>query len=330
MIQVDGLSKHFGATRAVRGVSFSVEHGQVVGLLGPNGAGKTTTMRMLACFMPADEGTATIAGYDIRSHSLEVRQSLGYLPESAPLYEEMGVIAYLSFIAEVRGLAGSARRRRIDAMTEICGLEGVVKKDIGELSKGYRQRVGLAQALIHDPPILILDEPTSGLDPKQIIEIRELIKEIGREKTVILSTHILPEVTATCSRVLIIHNGRLVADGSPSELSDRSGSGARIFLTIRAARDQVNEALARNGRLLSYRELSEPGPGLVRYELRSEDGVTACETLFRMGAENGWPISEIHEEVSSLEDVFIELTRSEALTGTPAAKDREPLPVAAE
>ena len=216
MIQASNLQKRFGATVAVENVSFDVQRREVVGFLGPNGAGKTTTMRMLTCYLPPDGGTAEIAGHNITTEAVEVRRRIGYLPESAPLYTEMGVVDYLDFIGEVRGLPAVRRRQRIQEMIDVCGLEGVVKKDISELSKGYRQRVGLAQTLIHDPDVHILDEPTSGLDPHQIIQIRELIRNLGREQTVNLSTHILPEVTATCSRVINIHNGRNAADGTPT------------------------------------------------------------------------------------------------------------------
>jgi ABC-2 type transport system ATP-binding protein len=311
MIEVKHLVKRFGPTVAVRDVSFNVQPGEVVGFLGPNGAGKTTTMRILTCFLPADEGAASLAGFDIIRQPLQVRQQLGYLPESAPLYDEMGVTDYLEFIGEIRGLDAASRKRRLDAMIQVCGLERVIKKDIGELSKGYRQRVGLAQAMLHNPPILILDEPTTGLDPHQIIEIRELIKQIGREKTVILSTHILPEVTATCSRVLIINDGVLVADGAPDRLAGQARAGERILLTIRAPRAELGAALDGVECVASWRELTVSAEGLVRCELRSSDGVDACEAVFRMAAEKGWPISELHREASSLEDVFIELTRAE-------------------
>ena len=208
MIEVRNLTKRYGSTVAVNNVSFDAEAGEVLGFLGPNGAGKTTTMRVLTCFLPADDGTASIDGYDIFENSIEVRQRIGYLPESAPLYGDMGVIDYLKFIAEIRNIPKSERNDRIKSVVEICGLGPMIQKDVGELSKGYRQRLGLAQSLVHDPPILILDEPTSGLDPSQIIEIRNLIKEIGKEKTIIFSTHILSEVSATCSRVLIISDGQ--------------------------------------------------------------------------------------------------------------------------
>ena len=311
MIQVSNLTKRFGPTVAVKDVSFTVERGQVVGFLGPNGAGKTTTMRVLTCYLPADEGSATIAGFDVASQPLEVRRRIGYLPESAPLYSEMGVLDYLDFIGEVRGLDRPRRRQRILEMIGVCRLERVIKKDIGELSKGYKQRVGLAQTLIHDPDVLILDEPTSGLDPTQIIEIRELIKEIGREKTVILSTHILPEVTATCSRVIIINNGRLVADGTPDALAERSHGGDRIYVTVRGPEPEVKTKMATVPSVRSLRAVGSPAPGRTRFEIVAADGSDPTEQLFQVAADNRWPLSELYRETSSLEDVFIQLTQAE-------------------
>ena len=233
MIEVKNLTKRYGPTVAVDNVSFSAKSGEVLGFLGPNGAGKTTTMRVLTCYLSADEGNATVDGYDVFDQSVEVRKRIGYLPESAPLYTDMGVIDYLKFIAQVRDIPKSQRQQRTKEVIDICGLERVIQKDVGELSKGYRQRLGLAQSLIHDPPILIMDEPTSGLDPNQIIEIRNLIKEIGKEKMIIFSTHILPEVSATCSRILIINNGKIVANGSPESLADRAKGGQVVDITIR-------------------------------------------------------------------------------------------------
>ena len=230
MIEVRELTKSYGPTRAVDQVSFDAKAGEVVGFIGPNGAGKTTTMRILTCYLTADAGKATVAGYDVLEHPIDVRKNVGYLPESAPLYTDMGVVEYLKFMAEVRDIPKSQRKERINTVIDICGLEGVIQKDIGELSKGYRQRVGLAQSLVHDPPILILDEPTSGLDPTQTIEIRNLIIEMGKEKLVLFSTHILPEVAATCSRILIINQGKIVANGTLEELIDQVQSEEKVHL----------------------------------------------------------------------------------------------------
>jgi ABC-2 type transport system ATP-binding protein len=311
MIQVQSLSKRFGPTVAVENVSFEVKRREVVGFLGPNGAGKTTTMRMLTCYLPPDGGMAKIADFDIATQSIEVRKRIGYLPESAPLYTEMGVVDYLDFIAEVRGLSAGQRRQRVQAMIDVCGLGDVIKKDIGELSEGYKQRVGLAQTLIHDPDVLILDEPTSGLDPNQIIQIRELIRDIGREKTVILSTHILPEVTATCSRVIIIHNGKIAADGTPAELAGRLQGGDRLFVTVRGPQPEVEGRMAALTGVKGLRAIETLGEGRVRYEVRVGDGGDPAERIFQMAADQRWPLSEIRPDASSLEDVFIQLTQSD-------------------
>ena len=315
MIEVANLQKRFGPTIAVEGVSFGVKSGEVVGFLGLNGAGKTTTMRMLTCYLPPDAGTAQVAGYDVTREPLEVRRRIGYLPESAPLYAEMGVLDYLNFIAEVRGIDSARRRQRIRDMIGVCGLERVVRKDIGELSKGYRQRVGLAQTLIHDPDVLVLDEPTSGLDPTQIVEIRELIKQIGREKTVILSTHILPEVAATCTRVIIIHNGRLVADGSPDELGERARGGDRMHATFRGPAAEIETALARVPGVRALRALGQPVAERVRFEITTAHDAEVGERIFALAVENRWPLSELSAEASTLEDVFIQLTQSDAGAG---------------
>src|SRR3954469_19259850 len=221
MIDIQGLTKRFGTTEALKGLSFEVAKGQVVGFLGPNGAGKTTTMRILAGYSTPTQGTARVGGLDVTQDTLAARKLIGYLPESNPLYEEMMVVDFLRFTAEVREVPAETRSARIRRAVERCGLGQVLGKDIGQLSKGYRQRVGLAQAILHEPELLILDEPTSGLDPNQIVEIRNLIKELGREKTVILSTHILSEVQSTCTRVLIINGGKLVADDAPERLTTR-------------------------------------------------------------------------------------------------------------
>src|SRR4051812_12486480 len=233
MIQVQNLTKDYGPTRAVDGVSFNVRKGEVLGFLGPNGAGKSTTMKMLTCFLAPTGGTAKVAGFDVFDDSLEVRKRIGYLPEDTPIYRDMTVLEFLRFAAEVRGMEPARREQRIKEIGGRCGLGDVAGKLVGELSKGFRQRVGLAQAMLHDPDIVILDEPTSGLDPNQIVEIRSLIKEVGKEKTVILSTHILPEVQATCSRILIISSGKLVADGTPDELRSRE-KGSRYRVVVEA------------------------------------------------------------------------------------------------
>ncbi|MFH1132660.1 MAG: ATP-binding cassette domain-containing protein [Pseudomonadota bacterium] len=247
VILVEDLVKHYGPHLALKGISFELHKGEVLGFLGPNGAGKTTTMRILTCFLAPTSGKVTVAGNNIAENSLAVRQNIGYLPENTPLYLDATVLEFLRFAAALRQVDKTRVSQRIREVSETCGLFEVMGKLVGELSRGYRQRVGLAQALIHDPPVLIFDEPTSGLDPNQIVEIRELIKKIGQEKTVILSTHILPEVQATCSRVVIIHEGKLVADGTPGELSARNTDGTcRVVVDAKeTSSEDVSEKIAR-------------------------------------------------------------------------------------
>ena len=307
MIEVKNLTKRYGPTVAVDNVSFSAKAGEVLGLLGPNGAGKTTTMRVLTCYLSADEGSATVDGYDVFDQSVEVRKRIGYLPESAPLYLDMGVIDYLKFIAQVRDIPKSQRQQRTKEVIDICGLESVIHKDVGELSKGFRQRLGLAQCLIHDPPILIMDEPTSGLDPNQIIEIRNLIKEIGKEKMIIFSTHILPEVSATCSRILIINAGKIVANGSPESLTERAKGGEVVDITIRGPAEEIETKL-RDLNFVNEFSRVNTVDGLLSYRIASEKGKNAAEELFQFVAQNGWSLTELRQESVSLEDVFLELT----------------------
>ena len=311
MISVKNLTKAFGKTVAVNNVSFEVRKGEVLGFLGHNGAGKTTTMRMLTCYMMPDSGTATVAGYDIIEDSLEVRKRVGYLPENAPLYLDMDVVSYLEFVADVRGIAPGEKARRIRRMVEVCGLGDVVGRYVGELSKGYKQRVGLAQTLIHDPEILILDEPTTGLDPSQIIEIRELIKEIGKERTVILSTHILPEVEATCSRVLIINEGEIAASGTPEELHSVAGGEDSIYVGIKAEDETVADKLGKVPGVIGVKKLADLDDGYARYLLKSKDGGRVGEEVFKAAVENGWMINELRRETLSLEDIFLRLTTKE-------------------
>lgn len=312
MISVRNLSKTFGRTVAVDDISFDVSKGEVLGFLGPNGAGKTTTMRILTCYMTPDNGTATVAGYDILEDSLEVRKRVGYLPESAPLYLDMDVMSYLRFIADVRGIPRDSTRERISNMVETCGLGSVIGRTVGELSKGFKQRVGLAQTLIHDPEILVLDEPTTGLDPSQIIEIRELIKEIGKERTVILSTHILPEVEATCSRVLIINEGGIVASGTPEELQSVAGGEDSIHVSIRAEAASADDVLSALGTVTSVARVSEAEGGYVKYVVKAHNGLDLGEQIFRAAVENGWTINELRRETLSLEDIFLRLTTKES------------------
>ena len=310
MIEVRELTKSYGTTVAVNNVTFDAHAGEVLGFLGPNGAGKTTTMRILTCYLSADAGTATVAGYDVFEESVEVRKHIGYLPESAPLYTDMGVIEYLNFMTQVRNIPKSQRKERIRTVIDTCGLDDVIQKDIGELSKGYRQRVGLAQSLIHDPPILILDEPTSGLDPNQISEIRNLIKNIGQEKLVLFSTHILPEVSATCSRILIINNGKIVANGTPEELSSQAKGEEIVHITIRGSQETIEAQLNALEFVSQWNHIGTDN-GTVSYQINAAQGSDAAEALFRVVVENGWSLTELRQESVDLEDVFRNLTDKE-------------------
>lgn len=311
MIEVKNLTKRYGATVAVNDVSFDAKAGEVLGFLGPNGAGKTTTMRILTCYLSADAGTAKVAGYDVFEESIEVRKQIGYLPESAPLYTDMGVLDYLNFIAQIRNIPKSQRKERIREVIDICGLEKVIQKDVGELSKGYRQRLGLSQALIHAPSILILDEATSGLDPSQIIEIRNLIKEIGKEKMIIFSSHILPEVSATCSRILIINEGRLVANGTPEELAGRAKGQEVVHISIRAPREEIEAKLDDLSFVSDYKCVKSGGE-ILGYRISSQQGNNAAEEIFQFVVDNHWSLTELRQETVSLEDVFLQLTGSES------------------
>ena len=310
MIEVRELTKSYGPTVAVNKVSFDAHAGEVLGFLGPNGAGKTTTMRILTCYLSADAGNATVAGYNIFEESIEVRKRIGYLPESAPLYTDMGVIEYLNFMTQVRHLPKSERKERIRAVIDICGLEDVIQKDIGELSKGYRQRLGLAQSLIHDPPILILDEPTSGLDPSQIIEIRNLIRDIGQEKLVLFSTHILPEVSATCSRILIINNGEIVANGSPEELASQAKGEDIVHIAIRGSQEAIEAELNALDFVSQWTHV-ETTDDIVTYQINAAQDSDAAEALFHVVVKNGWSLTELRQESVDLEDVFLNLTDKE-------------------
>ncbi|MEW6535934.1 MAG: ATP-binding cassette domain-containing protein [Candidatus Auribacterota bacterium] len=308
MIEVKNLTRNYGTTIAVNDVSFSVKKGEVLGFLGPNGAGKTTTMKVLTCFMPPTSGTATVDGFDILEDPLAVRERIGYLPESTPLYTDMMVEDYLSYIAEMRRIPQAQRASRIKRMIDVCSLRGVLKKDIGALSKGYKQRVGLAQAMIHDPAILILDEPTSGLDPNQIIEIRQLIKELGKEKTIILSTHILPEVSATCDRVMIINEGKLVASGTPDELQNEAAGDSVLYVAITAKQSDIESTFA-NINVIKASECISHSGGRYSYRLVIDKSQKDCgASVFQLAVERGWVLSEIRSEQLSLEDVFLKLT----------------------
>jgi len=309
MIEVRNLSKSFGPTLALNQVSFDVAKGEVLGFLGPNGAGKSTAMRIITCFLTPDEGLVTVAGCDVNKQSIAVRDQIGYLPESAPLYHDMGVVEYLEFMGKMRGMNGIALKKSVAEKISTCGLSRMAHRMIGTLSKGFRQRVGLAQAMIHDPDVLILDEPTTGLDPNQIVEIRGLIKRIGEEKTVILSTHILPEVESTCSRVLIINEGKIVASGTPAELTGQSHSDQNIFITIKGTNDQI-EPLLRGSDLVSDLQLIETLSDSVRYAIGAR-GTEPEAAIFKLAVENQLVLTELHRKAVSLEQVFTHLTTQE-------------------
>lgn len=309
MIEVGGLQKTFGAVAAVRGISFSISKGEVVGLLGPNGAGKTTTMRILTGYLTADAGRATICGIDVAVDSIAARRKIGYLPESAPLYTDMEVTEFLTYIARLRGVIPENVSPALKRVIATCGLGDVVGRDIAELSKGYKQRVGLAQALIHDPDVLILDEPTSGLDPNQIQEIRKLITDLGRERTVILSTHILQEVEAMCGRALIMNKGQIVGQGTLTELSALRSGKSRYTALIRAAEGAIRERAAQcSGFTLQGMRPSSSGEW-QQVELTGGTQDHDGEKIFQWVVQNGWQLRELRAETASLEDTFRELTR---------------------
>lgn len=305
-IRVSNLSKSYGPQFAVNNISFEIQTGEIVGFLGPNGAGKSTTMRMLTCYLSPSSGSASVAGFDIRTEPEKVRQRIGYLPENNPLYEDMAIVDYLKLTAELQKVPKNDIYPRIREMIALCGLTRERHKKIGELSKGYRQRVGLAQALIHDPEVLILDEPTTGLDPNQIIEIRELIKKIGREKTVILSSHILKEVEMTCDRILIINRGHLVADDATENLRRRAQGADRIRVQIRANED--NEHLHAHLESLPTVMAVTALPEASVFELDSHPDADIRADVFQLCVDHKWILTEMTPLETSLEDIFRELT----------------------
>ncbi len=310
MIEVRGLIKDFGSTRAVAGVSFSVRPGEIMGLLGPNGSGKTTIMRVLTGFFPPTEGQVTIDGLDVEEHSLAVRERIGYLPENVVLYPDLSVRRFLTFCAEVKGIASAARRTRIDEVMAACGLVEVADKLIGKLSKGYRQRVGIAQAVIHHPKVLVLDEPTVGLDPRQIVDIRSLIKSLGGSTTILLSTHILPEVSMTCERVIIIDYGRIIAEDTADGLTRKLQGSHETRARIAGPRDAVLRTLRALRELEDVRE--EPATdGVVTVVVRSAHGDEARRALAAAVVGGGFDLLEVRPLPMTLEDLFVRLVRSE-------------------
>lgn len=311
MIEVRHLTKYYGTLKALEDVSFTVKKGEVVGFLGPNGAGKTTTMRIICGYLSPTDGTVKVGGYDVIENPIEARQLIGYMPETVPLYNEMTVRSYLHYMAAIRRVPKGKRKERVDYVIERCGLREVVDSIIGTLSKGYRQRVGIAQALVHDPPVLILDEPTIGLDPIQVVEVRQLIKELGNDHTIILSTHILPEVSMTCKTVLIIHRGRIVAEDTPDGLERRLRRSERILVRLQRPSDDAVSSLERL-------------PSVVKVErVRGESNLFAVEA--RPGADirpliaehvvnQGWGLLELRRDEMTLEEIFLNIiTREEGV-----------------
>ena len=337
MIEVENLTKNYGTVQALKGVSFRINKGEVVGFLGPNGAGKTTAMRILTCFMPASSGRATVAGYDIFKESLEVRRHIGYLPENVPLYPEMTVAGYLKYVSKIKGVPRSKRAARLDIAIESCGLTECRNQITGQLSKGYRQRVGLAQALIHDPDVMFMDEPTSGLDPRQIIEIRELIKELGKEHTIILSTHILPEASMTCERLIVISQGQIAGDVKLSDgraVSIDSGDGERtelgdakvLYLEVAGPAEEVQTALEKIPNVVG---VERKGPGSAE-DAAKRNWSDSNTSIFHVNCalnvdvraqvascitQNGWGLLEMRPVEMTLEEIFLRLTTNVARGG---------------
>lgn len=308
MIEVHELTKRYARHEAVRGISFSVAKGEIVGFLGPNGAGKTTTLRMLTGYLPPTSGRATIAGHDIYRQSIEARKKIGYMPENVPLYEDMRVREYLKFRAQLKGLSSSDTRRRVGDVVETCGLDAVKRKMIKTLSKGYRQRVGLADALVHDPELLILDEPTNGLDPNQIRQIRELIRRLAQTHTVLVSTHILSEVEMICNRVIIIDGGKIKASDTPANLVAEMRAAGRIQAEIQGDPDTVAGAINRFEKVKKVSHEALDG-GWTKFTVWVDSGTDSREKIANLCAQYGWPMRSLFRHVATLEDVFVELTR---------------------
>lgn len=310
MIQVEKLTKSYGSYQALKEITFSVEKGEILGFLGPNGAGKTTTMRILTCFFPATSGKVSVAGFDVFEEPHEVKKRIGYLPENVPLYRDMTVTDYLSFVAGIKGVAGRDVKKRVDIVMDECGLTHMSHKLINELSKGYRQRVGLAQALVNEPEVLILDEPTAGLDPKQIIDIRKLIKDLAGKRTIILSTHILPEVSMTCQRVVIINDGRVIAVDTPQNLTSKIQGGSRIVVKVDGPWQEVVKGIQGISGI-SRVDRKEGGNGISEYTIDTAKGLDVRKDIAPVIVRNGWGLLELKPVEMSLEDIFVKLVTKE-------------------
>ena len=308
MIEVSNLTKSYAGHTALAGISFSVARGEIVGLLGPNGAGKSTTMRILSCFMPATSGTVRVAGYDVFHDSEEVRRRIGYMPENNPLHNEMRVREYLKFRARLKGLSRARSRDRIDTVLQQCSLTDVSKRIIGQLSKGYRQRVGLADAIVHEPDLIILDEPTIGLDPHQIRLVRSLIKSLSGSHTILISTHILPEVEMTCSRVMIMLGGRILASDTPSNLQMLLGTNRQIVAEIAAPLAELKSAWAQMAEVEHY-DVSPVEGDFHRCALTPRDGCDLRAEVFALVKQRGWQLRELTRDRHSLEDIYVQVTK---------------------
>jgi ABC-2 type transport system ATP-binding protein len=332
MITVKELTKRYARNAAVDNISFEVQKGQIVGFLGPNGAGKTTTMRVLTCFLPPTSGSVTVAGFDVLEQPLEVKKRIGYLPEVPPLYPEMATAEYLTFVGQLKGLSGADLRKRVEGVCERCAIADMKTKLLGKLSKGYRQRVGLAQAIIHNPDVLILDEPTAGLDPKQINETRDMIKSLAGDHTIILSTHILSEVEQTCEQVIIINKGKLVATDSVQNLQNRARGAGSVVVEVAGSDGGLDPAVVqqRLGRVSGVSRIlakqNRNGRAVFEVETR-RDGFNRGD-LARAVVESGWDLLELHSSAMSLEEIFLQLVAEESQTSAPtdqtAGKGRKP------
>ena len=311
MIEVDNLIKRYNGNTAVSGVSFTVERGEIVGLLGQNGAGKSTIMRILSCFLPATSGRVKVAGYDVFSQPDQVRSCIGYMPENNPLHRDMRVREYLKFRARLKGLGGTQSRRRVDTVMRQCGLLEVQRRLIGQLSKGFQQRVGLADALVHEPQLIILDEPTIGLDPNQIRSVRQLIKDLADRHTVLISSHILPEVEVTCNRVLILEKGRIVAADTPEQLQKRMAKGGQVVAEIAAPVRDLEESWEAAADVEDY-DVSPIDGSFYRCALTAREGVDLRPQVFQLAKDHGWELRELTRSRHSLEDIFIAVTRRNA------------------
>jgi ABC-2 type transport system ATP-binding protein len=308
MIEVAHLTKRYAGHAAVSDISFTVKRGEIVGLLGPNGAGKSTTMRILSCYLPATSGTVRISGLDVFRQSEEVRRRIGYMPENNPLHTDMRVREYLKFRARLKGLSRTSSRERVDAVLEQCGLTEVARRIIGQLSKGYRQRVGLADALVHEPELIILDEPTIGLDPNQIRAVRQLIKDLGSTHTVLISTHILPEAEMTCNRMVIMFEGRILAADTPENLQRLMSSNSQVLAEIAAPQGQLQECWSQMPEIEAF-DVSAAEGEYFRCALTPRDGLDLRPQIYALARERGWPLRELTRNRHTLEDIYVQVTR---------------------